>query len=72
MHSRLEEAEGRIRELEDRVVEVTKLRDRGHRIPTTEEMLRELCNSSKCDTIRIFWFPEGEERDKGGRNIVKK
>uniref|UniRef100_A0A8D1BHT6 L1 transposable element RRM domain-containing protein n=1 Tax=Sus scrofa TaxID=9823 RepID=A0A8D1BHT6_PIG len=70
-NSRIQEAEG-IREVEDRLVEITDAgQKREKRLKTKEENLRELCDNVKHTNIRIIAVPEGQEREKGIEKIFQ-
>ena len=63
---RSQEAEERISEVEDRLVEITDAgQKREKRLKTNEERLRELWDNVKHTNIHIIGVPEGEEREKG-------
>ena len=63
--SRIQEAEGWIREVEDRLVEITDAEQkREKRLKRNGDSLRELWDSIKCTNIHIMGVPEGEKREK--------
>ena len=65
MNSRLAEAEGRISELEDKIVEITTTeQNKEKRMKRIEDSLRDLWDSIKCTNIRIIGVPEEEEKKK--------
>ena len=65
MTARMEEAEGRLSEIEDKVMkndEFKKRRDK--KILNHKGRIRELSNSMKCNNICIIRVPEEEGREK--------
>ena len=59
------EAEDRISEVEDRVVEINESeRKRIKRIKRNEENLRDLWDNDKCPNIRLIRVPEEEDKKK--------
>ena len=63
--SRLTQAEERIREVEDRMVEITATEKRKEkRRKRTEESLRDTWDSINRANIRILGVPEGGEKEK--------
>ena len=69
--ARIEEAEERIGELEDKImekVEAEKKRDK--KIQEQEGRIRELSDAIKWNNIRIIGIPE-EEREKGAEGILE-
>ena len=70
--SRITEAEERISDLEDRMVEFTAVeQNKEKRMKGNEDSLRDLWNNIKCNNIRIIGVPEGEEREKGPEKIFE-
>ncbi|KAF0879853.1 LORF1 protein, partial [Crocuta crocuta] len=70
--ARIEEAEKRISDLEDTIVEkqeVDKKRDK--LIPEHERRVRELSDTVKCNSIHIIGIPEEEERGKGAEGVLE-
>ena len=66
INSRITEAEERISDLEDRMVEFTVAeQNKEKRIKRNEDSLRELWDNIKCNNIHIIGVAEGEEREKG-------
>ena len=71
INSRITEAEGRISDLEDRVVEFTAMEhNKEKRMKRNEDSLRDLWDNIKCNNIRIRGVPE-EEREKGPEKIFE-
>ena len=70
-NNRITEAE-QISELEDRMVEITALKqNKGKRMKRIEESIRDLWNNIKCTNIRIIGVPEEEEKKKGTEKIFE-
>ena len=66
INSRITEAEERISDLEDRMVEFTATeQNKEKRMKRNEDSLRDLWDNIKCNNVRIIGVPEGEEREKG-------
>ena len=66
IHNRITQAEERISDLEDRMVELTAAeQNKEKRTKRNEDSLRDLWDNIKCNNIRIIGVPEGEEREKG-------
>ena len=66
INSRISEAEERISELEDKMVEITsEEQNKVKRMKKTEDSLRDLWDNIKCTNIRIIGVPEEEEKKKG-------
>ena len=60
------EAEGRVSEVEIRMIEINEAeRRKVKRIKRNEDNLRDLWNNVKCPNIRIIGVPEEEDRKKG-------
>ena len=71
-NSRITEAEERISDLEDRMVEFTAVeQNKGKRMKRNEDSLRDLWDNIKHNNIRIMGVPEGEEREKGLEKIFE-
>ena len=65
-HSRIQEAEEWISEVEDRLVEITDFQNRKEKKDWKQtKSLRELWDNGKHTNIRIIGVPEGGEREKG-------
>ena len=70
INSRITEAEERISDLEDRMVEITTTeQNKEKRMKRNEDSLRDLWDNIKCTNIRIIGVPEEEEREKGPEKI---
>ena len=70
INNRITEAEERISELEDIIVEITaKGQNKEKRMKRTEDNLRDLWDNTKCNNIRIIGVPEEEEKKKGSEKI---
>ena len=66
------EAEDRISEVEDRMVEINEAeRKKEKRIKRNEDNLRELWDNVKRPNIRIIGVPEEEYKKKGHEKILK-
>ena len=64
--SRISEAEERIRELEDKMVEITsEEQNKVKGMKRTEDSLRDLWDNIKRNNSRIIGVPEEEEKKKG-------
>ena len=71
-NSRIMEAEGRISEVEDRMVEINEAeRKKEKRSKRNENNLRDLWDSVKCSNIRIIGVPE-EDKKKGMRKYLRR
>ena len=65
-NSRIMEAEGRVSEVEIRMIEINEAeRRKVKRIKRNEDNLRDLWNNDKQPNIRIIWVPEEEDKKKG-------
>ena len=63
-NSRITEAEERVSDLEDRMVEITATeQNKGKRMKRNEDSLRDLWDNIKHTNIHIIGVPEGEERE---------
>ena len=72
INSRITEAEERITDLEDRMVEFTAAeQNKEKRMKRNEDSLRDLWDNIKCTSIRIIGVPEGGEREKGPEKIFQ-
>ena len=72
INSRITEAEERINDLEDRMVEFTaEEQNKEKRMKRNADTLRDLRDNIKCNNIRIIGVPEGEEREKGPEKIFE-
>ena len=70
INSRITEAEERISDLEDKIVEVTTAeQNKEKRMKRIENSLRDLWDNIKCTNIRIIGVPEEEEKNKGSEKI---
>ena len=72
INSRITEAEERISDLEERMVEFTAAEQtKEKRMKRNEGSLRDLWDNIKCNNIHITGVPEGEEREKGPEKIFE-
>ena len=72
INSRITEAEERISDLEERMVEFTAAEQtKEKRMKRNEENLRDFWDNIKRNNIRIIGVPEGEEREKGPDKIFE-
>ena len=72
IYSRITEAEEQIKDLEDKMVEITAAEQKiGKRMKRNEDSLRDLWDNTKPTNIRIIGVPEGEEREKGPEKIFE-
>ena len=72
--SRITEAEERISDLEDRMVEFTAVKqnkEKRMKRNDDEDSLRDLWDNIKRNNIHIIGVPEGEEREKGPEKIFE-
>ena len=70
INSRKTEAEERLSDLEDRMVEFTAAKqNKEKRMKRNEDSLRDLWDNIKHNNIHIIGVPEGEEREKTRENI---
>ena len=66
------EAEDRISEVEDRMVEINESERKKEKwIKRNEDTLRDLQDNIKCPNIRIIGVPEEEDKKKGHEKILK-
>ena len=71
-NSRITEAEERISDLEDRMVEFTAAEQKKEkRMKRNEDSLRDLWDNIKRNNIHIIRVPEREEREKGPEKIFE-
>ena len=69
INSRITEAEKRISDLEDKIVEITTAeQSKEKRMKRMEDILRDLWDNNKCTNIRII---EEEEKKKGTEKIFE-
>ena len=69
-NSRIMEAENKISEIEDRMVEINvSERKKEKRIKRNEDNLRDLDDHVKCPNIRIIGVPEEEDKKKDHETI---
>ena len=72
INSRITEAEVRISDLEDRMVEFTAAeQNKEKRMKRNEDSLRDFWDNMKHNNIHIRGVPEGEEREKGPEKIFE-
>ena len=70
INSRIMEAEECIKDLGDRMVEITATEQNiEKRMKKNEDSLRDFWDNIKCINIHIIWVPEGEERKRTRENI---
>ena len=70
--SRISEAEERIRELEEKMVEITsEEQNKVKGMKRTEDSLRDLWDNIKRTNSRIIGVPEEEEKKKGDEKIFQ-
>ena len=73
INSRIAEAEERISDLEDRMVEFTAAeQNKEKRMKRNEDSLRDFWDNNKRNNIHIIGVPEGEEREKDQRKYLKR
>ena len=73
INSRIIEAEERISELEDRMVEITaKEQNKEKRMKRIEDSIRDLWDNIKRTNIRIIGVPEEEKKERGFEKIFEK
>ena len=69
---RITEAEERINDLEDKIVEIaTAEQNKEKRMKRIEDNLRDLWDNIKCNNIRIIGVPEEEETKKWTEKIYE-
>ena len=72
IHSRITEAEERISEVEDIVVEITATEQNKEKgMKRNEDSLRDLRDNNKHTNILITGVPEGEEKEKEPEKIIE-
>ena len=72
INSRITEAEERISDMEDRMVEFTATeQNKEKRMKRNEDSLRDFWDNIKCTNIHIIGVPEGEQR-KNLRKYLKR
>ena len=72
INSRITEAEERISDLEDRMVEFTAAeQNKEKRMKRNEGSLTDLWDNIKRKNIRIIGVPKAEEREKGPEKILE-
>ena len=72
INSRTTEAEERISDLEDKIVEITTAeQNKEKRMKRTEDNLRDVWNNIKRTNIRIIGFSEEGEKKKGTEKIFE-
>ena len=70
-NSRITEAENRICEVEDKMVEINEAeRKKEKRIKRNEDNLRDLWDNVKYPNIRIIGVPEEEDKKKGHQQML--
>ena len=67
----IEEAEERIGELEDKIMEKEAEKKRDKKIQEYEGKIRELNDALKRNNLRINGIPEKEEREKGVEGVLE-
>ena len=73
INNRITEAEERINELEDKMVEISaKQQNKEERIKRIEDYLRDLWDNTKRTNIRIIGVPEEKEKKKGSEKYLKR
>ena len=72
INNRITEAEERISELEDKMVQKTATEQNNEkRMKRIEDNLRDLWDNTKCTNIRIIGVPGEEEKKKGTEKIFQ-
>ena len=72
INSRITEAEERISDLKDKIVEITTAeQNKEQRVKRTEDTLRDLWENITCTNIQIIGVPEEEEKKKGTEKIFE-
>ena len=73
INSRITEAEERMSDLEDGMVEFTAVeQNKEKRMKRNEDSIRDLGDNIKRNNIRIIGVPEGEERENDQRKYLKR
>ena len=71
INSRITEAEERISDLEDRIVEFTAAeQNKGKRMKRNEDSLRDLWDNTKCNNIRIYRGPRRRRERERTREYI--
>ena len=72
INSRITEAEEQIRDLEDKIVEITTVeQNKEKRMKRIEDSLRDLWDNIKCNNILIIGVPEEGKKKKGTEKIFE-
>ena len=72
INSRITEAEERVSDLEDKIVEITTAeQNKEKRMKRIEDSLGDLWDNIKCTNIRIIGVPEEEDKKKGTEKICE-
>jgi len=72
LKSRINNAEEQISDLEDRIMEITQSRQQAeNKMKKHESSIRDLWDNIKQANLSIIGIPEGEENEKGIKNILK-
>ena len=72
INRRITEAEERISDLEDKIVEITTAEHNKEKgMKRIEDSLRDLWNNIKCTNIQIIGVPEEKEKKKGTEKIFE-
>ena len=72
LKNRTNNAEGRISDLEDRIMEITQEGQQTENQMTKHESnIRDLWDKTKWANLRIIQIPEGKEKEKGIENIFE-
>ena len=72
INSRITEAEERISDLEDRMLEFTAVeQNKEKRMKRIEDNLRDLCDNTTRTNIQIIGVPEEEKKKKGTEKIYE-
>ena len=72
INNRITEAEERISDLEDRMVEFTAVeQNKEKRMKRNQHSLKDLWDNIKCNNIRNAGVPKGEEREKGPKKVFE-
>ena len=72
INSRITEAEERISDLEDKLVEITTAeQNKEKRMKRIEDRLRDCWENIKCTNFRIRGVPEEKEKKKGSEKILE-
>ena len=72
IYSRITEAEERMNDLEDNMLEITAAEQNiEKRMKRNEDNLRDFLDNIKCINIHILEMPEGEEQEKWPKKIFE-